>query len=38
VQFDSRKFSKRRFSRGSCFANSLCAFRADEGSYTPSSM
>jgi hypothetical protein len=28
MQFDSRKLSKRRFSGGSCFANSICAFRA----------
>jgi Arm DNA-binding domain len=38
VQFDSTKFNKRRFSRGCCFANTLCALRASSRSCTPSSM
>ena len=32
VQFDSRKLSRRRFSRGSCLANSLWAFFASSRS------
>ena len=37
VQFDSTKLSRRRFSRGVCLANNLCAFRARSRSATPSS-
>ena len=32
VQFESRKFSRRRFSRGSCCSNSFWAFRASSRS------
>ena len=35
VQFETTKLSKRRFSRGSCFSNSGCAFRASSRSRTP---
>jgi hypothetical protein len=34
VQFDSTKLRRRRFSRGSCFANSLWALRASSKKYT----
>jgi low affinity Fe/Cu permease len=36
VQFDSRKLSRRRFSRGSCLANSLWASLARSSSAIPS--
>src|SRR2546423_13888593 len=37
VQFEPTKLSRRRFSRGFCFSNSRCAFRASSSSRTPSS-